>query len=245
VRKAWTTACYWSFTRGYEEVCREWPANLEFDWLNLCTRLREKWFYIPVNVGWNGIENWGQGKGAGVDLDDLLPVFKNCRNATSRTEVQNHMESKLRTGPLGEQAVLFFREALEVGVYPKTVFLEDLPDPEIGRIVKHKVLRWVVDRVLEAGKKFPEAETDVLVLGVYFSPGPVLEQSEASMWECYEYIRRLGDGDAARKESRNSVLSYLSCESESCGRAPSSCRVGRLRYLDGRTRLARSAGHAL
>jgi hypothetical protein len=31
VRRAWTAACYWSFTRGYEEVRREWPATLEFN----------------------------------------------------------------------------------------------------------------------------------------------------------------------------------------------------------------------
>jgi hypothetical protein len=181
---------------------------VEFDWLSLCCALREKWFFIPINVGWDGTETWGPGREAGVDLDDLLLVFKHCRNAPSRREVQSETEAALRNSALGETAALFFREALEVGVYPKTVFLEDMPEPEYGWRIKRTVLHWVVDRVIEAGKKFPEAEVEALVLGVYFSPGPVLEQSEASMWDCCEYIRRLGNEDQARKEARNSVLSY-------------------------------------
>jgi hypothetical protein len=211
-RHAWTAACYNAFAKGFLEVYEKWPLELEFDWLNFCDRLRDKWFYLPLNIGWSGVENWGSGSGAGVDLDDLLRVFKHNRNAACRPSVEDKMCEQLGTSRHGQEAYKWFLESLEVGVYPKTLFLDDLPDTTQMRMVKHKVLRWVADLLLEAARKFPEVDQETLAMGVYFAPGPILEQSEASMWECCEYIRKLEAADAVKQEARAKVLSH--CKGE-------------------------------
>jgi hypothetical protein len=180
---------------GFEKVCRDWSQEDDFDWINLCDKLRDKWFYLPINVGWDGISNWGAGHGANRSLDDLLLVFKHNRQASSLTKARRWLVAQLGEWPYAVKALEFFDEALERGVYPKSIVLEEMCDPEYVRKVKHKVVHWVVDRVLEAARKFPEAEVEALVLGVCAAPGPVVEQMEVSMWECCEYIRRLGERD--------------------------------------------------